>query len=734
MYKSIFLKENEKDIFKSLKDQGIKTEIFEHHLGNLFNRIYNNFVGYYIFRQDDIVYKIIVLPKTIEENDSAEKEFVNYLLHYYRISSKYRLDRDKKIPDSLLQLAFESNNNEDSSHNQLDEFQSHRYRAILQYIEDFFKRHKNSKRIKVDYTSQSIKHTLNLKRNIKELDKTKIHQRQNRDIAFSLLATITFNALTLFLAHKLDDMDEELKKELTYEVKKLKSRLLKKYSIERGYKLTVATLQGVKIDRFFRKTEETRQLLVDIKSLFGFEQMYSDDAIKINHRQDLTTTSLFINPHNFYEWYVYDILKKYTDANSKSIEFDKKEGTAINYLLNEKNKSSNPDYIVTDESKKIKIVLDAKWKNVNEFGDVKPSDYLKLKFDASLIGTKEYGICSYLIYPHIAIDENSFDIFVEDESIFNFNTIEIDMEFEKHHDILSFDFDTKKLEKSIEENSQVEQLKSLSEELNHNIAISRTSTISKLIDEEDNELKDILKFELDTKLIESAFVLSEQLEEKILLPEIEEILERYEDVLEDESKKFLKSSSAIYSHYKDKEYKHFDYSMPASGFWKLIELELNTSFVWYLRILHNVCNNKSPWVKICKPNTRIEQSLDSGKRVTLTQVDKQDKKILQSVMFGGIKLLLEDQTTLEEFNTFFKQHNNEEYFIKNDLPKLVDKVTIFRNEHAHIKAMSLSKFKELWELLFDKNDNDVTALEKIIVFKKKFILFYKLQNRRRELV
>lgn len=103
-------------------------------------------------------------------------------------------------------------------------------------------------------------------------------------------------------------------------------------------------------------------------------------------------------------------------------------------------------------------------------------------------------------------------------------------------------------------------------------------------------------------------------------------------------------------------------------------------------------------------------------------------------MFGGIKLLLEDQTTLEEFNTFFKQHNNEEYFIKNDLPKLVDKVTIFRNEHAHIKAMSLSKFKELWELLFDKNDNDVTALEKIIVFKKKFILFYKLQNRRRELV
>ncbi len=447
MYEPIFLKENEKDIFKSLKNQGIKTEVFEHHLDNLFNRIYNNFVGYYIFRQDDKVYKIIVLPKTIEPSDSAEKEFVDYLLHYYRLKNKYaKLDKEKNIPESLLQLAFNNNKSKDSSHNFLEEFQSLKYMAILQDIETFFKRHKNSKRIKIGYVSQSIKHTLDLKRNLKELDKTKIHQTQSKDVVFSMLATVTYNALKLFLVQKYSKIHEDI---LLKEVKKVKSTLLKKYKIEKGYKLSLANLQGIKLIKLFSKTEENKQLLVDIKSLFGFEQMYKDNEVSVEHRQDLITTSLFINPSNFYEWYVYDILKKYVDNNGKTIKFDKKEGTATKYFLNEKSKSSNPDYILTDEEGKVKIVIDAKWKNVNEFSDVKPNDYLKLKFDASLIEIKGYSVGSFLIYPKINIDEYSFNMFVEDKTVFNFSAIEIDLNFEKDGNRLRFDFDMESITKNM---------------------------------------------------------------------------------------------------------------------------------------------------------------------------------------------------------------------------------------------------------------------------------------------
>jgi hypothetical protein len=202
MYKTIFLRENEKDIFQALKNQGIKTEVFEHRLAELFNRVYNNYVGYYLFKQDDVVYKMIVLPKIIEPSDSAEKKFVDYLLHYYRIKNIYKLDKERNIPKSLLQLAFKSNNSQENSHRLLEEFQSHKYKAILQEIESFFKRHKNSKRIRVDYISQSVKYKLNLKLNIKELDKTKIHQTQSKDVVFSMLATIAYSALKLLVSQK----------------------------------------------------------------------------------------------------------------------------------------------------------------------------------------------------------------------------------------------------------------------------------------------------------------------------------------------------------------------------------------------------------------------------------------------------------------------------------------------------------------------------------------------------
>ena len=724
MYRTIFLRENEKDIFQALKKQGIKTKVFEHRLADLFNRVYNNYVGYYVFKQDDVVYKMIVLPKTIEPSDSAEKEFVNYLLHYYRINNIYKLDREKKIPDSLLQLAFKSNNSKYGSHNLLDEFQSHRYRAILQAIEDFFKRHKNSKRIKVDYVSQSIKHKLNLKRNIKELDKTKIHQIQSKDVVFSMLATITYNALKLFVTQKYSGLEEKYRDELFKEVKRLQATLLKKYKIERGYKLSIATLQGIKLAKLFSKTGENKQLLVDIKSLFGFEQMYKDNITSIEYRQDLTTTSLFINPSNFYEWYVYDILKNYTEDNGKTIQFDKEEGTATQYYLNKEPKSSNPDYILTDKVNKVKIVIDAKWKNVNEFGDIKPSDYLKLKFDASLLEKQDYTIGSYLVYPKITkLIDNTFNMKVDKVSVFDFNAIEINMNFEQYGNSLNFDFDVKELKEKIEVNTQIEKLKSASVVLSETISNTRTETLSKLIEAEDSEEKEVLKAELDTTLLDSAISLSEQLEEEEILPEIEEILNKYETVLEEESKKFLKSSSVIYSYYKEKAYEHFDYSMPGSGFWKLIELELNTSFIWYLRIQSNVCDNSSPWVKVCSRNKRIEQNLDNGKKVLLTQSDKQDKTKLQSVMFGGIQLLLKDNTTLDEFDTFFEQHKSEEFFIKNDLMQLIEQVSILRNEHAHIKAMSLEKFEQLWNLLFNKNNSSITSLEEIMEFKKKMRAF-----------
>ena len=116
MIQTIFLKENEKDIFHSLQNQGIDTSKFEHHFIDLFNKMYNNEVGYYIFQQDGQIYKIIILPKMIDEKSpTVQKEFVDYLLHYHRVNNKYKFDTTKQIANSLLSLAFEENNQDENN-------------------------------------------------------------------------------------------------------------------------------------------------------------------------------------------------------------------------------------------------------------------------------------------------------------------------------------------------------------------------------------------------------------------------------------------------------------------------------------------------------------------------------------------------------------------------------------------------------------------------------------------
>ena len=715
MYQTIFLRENEKDIFQTLKNKGIKTKVFENHLAELFNRVYNNFVGYYTFRQEETVYKIIVLPKTIEASESAEKEFVDYLLHYYRIKNLYKIDNERNISNSLLQLAFESNNSKETGHNFLEEFQAHRFRAILQDIEAFFKRHKSSKRIKENYISQSIKHKLNLNQNIKEIDKTKIHQIKTKEIIFSIFATIAYSALKLFVTQKYQNKKSE---EVVKDAKRVQSMLLKKYRIERGYKLSLQKLQSIKVEKLFSKTQDTKQLLVDIKSLFGFEQMYKDDTRSIGYRQDLTTSSLFINPNNFYEWYVYDILKKYTEESGKSIEFDKREGTRTEYLLNEEPKNSNPDYILTDENKKVKIVIDAKWKNVEKIGKIKSDDYLKLKFDAFLLEQKGYIVSPYLVYPSMKIEDRNFAIKSDEDTIFQFHAIEIGMAFEKYGNSLEFDFDVQEVQERIENEEQKQIIKHIGAESSVAIGPMRDTLISELIQAKDEKSKEELGGLFDEALYAESQKLVQTLDKEIILPEVQEILDEFRDVMEDESITFIKSTSTIFGHYRNDEGVIFDFSMPGSGLWKLIEVELNTSFIWQLRIMSQVCNNQDPWTKICKRNAKIDQELDNGKKVSLSMSDKKDKSKLQSVMLGGIKLLLNDSSTLNEFNPFFTRYNEDTGFLKDKLPDVIEKVITFRNEHAHIKAMSKETFKELWDLLFKKDEKDRSNVQKMLMFKQ----------------
>jgi len=725
LIKTIFLKENEKDIFRSLQNQGVDTTRFEHHFIDLFNKMYNNEVGYYTFEQDEQIYKIIILPKTIDEKSpTAQKEFVNYLLHYHRVNNKYNFNKTKQIPNSLLSLAFEENNqDENNSHNPIEEFEYYKYKSILESIEAFFKRHKNYKKVQVNYKSQDIKYKLNLSKNIKELDKTKIHQTQSLDVMYSQIATITHGTLKLFAKRRIDIIkDEKYKKHLIQETKKMISFIAKKYPIDKNYKFSLSKLNNSKTTKVYSKKSDTKLLLVDIKSLFGFEQMYEDNKVNVSNRYDLTTTSFFINPSTFYEWYVYDILKDFAEDKKYIILFDKNttNETATFYNLQSLKtdnkpikKSSNPDYIIIDEDKKIKIVLDAKWKNVLSLSKIDSADFLKLKHDSQLLENDNYKTTPYLIYPNYLSDEDKIDISKDNNQYFDFGVLQIDMDFDKEKNSIDFKYDFEKIEKQIEKEKYEKNIQGSSNKLTSEIDIRRSELITQLLNSDGLENKEEIFGKLDQYLLESSDKLSQELNTEVLPTEIESIINEFNDILTSESKKFLKSSGLIYSYYKDKHYKYFDYSMPASGLWKLIEIELNTSFIWYVRIQKGICNNDCPWTSLHDRYTDIAHTIDRKKRVKLNQYEYNTDK-LQSVMLGGIKLLLGSDV----ITNYFSNTLTSESYISEDF---IQQISNFRNEHAHIKAMSLEKFENLYTLLFSVDDNGLSSVTKILEFKKSIL-------------
>ena len=479
-------------------------------------------------------------------------------------------------------------------------------------------------------------------------------------------------------------------------------------------------LIGAKTYKYFKKKQLDRALYSNILSLFGLEHFFDDNGEKDINR-NIRFDSLFLRPEIMYEWYVYDILKKYANESAKTILFDKiGSGTTIKYKLKTQNKpiskKSEPDYVLVDDINNIKIVIDAKWKiaNINSAKTIQPSDYLKLKLDSSLLENDKYKTISCLIYSKIITGNDQLIMDIEKE--FNFTILQVDMSFDEEENKINFENEYAEIQKRIDaeietknKNEKLDTIKKESKVLSDEVDNSRLDVITKLLNQESFESKEEVLSELDTKLLRSAEQLNDSVDEYIS-PEIEKLLIEYEDILEVDSKKFLKSSSSIYQYYKNKNYEHFDYSMPGSGLWKLIELELNTSFSWSLRVKSHVCNTACPWTNISSKSRSIMQELQNGKKVKLNQYEKGNPNKLQGLMLGGISLLLKDDRTIEEFK-------EQGIYLSGELADLVSKIIKLRNDHAHIRAMSIDKYMELDVLLFNKSD-ERSNLEKLLDYKR----------------
>jgi len=379
--KLIFVNENE-NIFEACAKQGVVANI--EHLKFISAKANNNYIGYYQFLQDEeVYYKIYILPKTtprVESEEENKRAFIELLSKYYQLKSKYSSikyeSRNRNIVDFALEREKES-----SRSDKLDDFIAYKYSDALQTIEQFFKKHKNSLSKEKRFYAQSVRHQFDLKRNILELDKSKIYQQKKEPYLYSKLAIISVEVLHHFLKHKGKNR----------EAKKLKNRIEAKYGID-SYNFKPKEIGSKKVLKLFKSSDE-KELYLALLSLLGVENYFEDNSYKAMlklHNQH----AHFFRPEQLFEWKVYDHLLKSSEFTHLHYEgLHAKEIKEDFYLESKEHKvkySSNPDLIGKKEGEF--YIIDAKWKL---FDTANENDIQKLARDAKIRGYKK-GI---LIYP-----------------------------------------------------------------------------------------------------------------------------------------------------------------------------------------------------------------------------------------------------------------------------------------------------------------------------------------------
>jgi len=387
MTKTLFVDENE-DIFEAFDRLGVEyTQKIVKHLRFISNKKSNNYIGYYQFKSENIYYKFYILPKTSPKTDNEnlnKKNFINLLKIYYELKAKYKVIKSEEIFDNIIDFSFDDRKNQNNS-DELDDFINYKYENALRVVEKFFKKHNHSIFKEINFNSQSVKNSLDIKRNITERDKSKIHQRKKVPFKYSKIALVSLECIEYFL-------QKELLKSVKSKAKKLNSKIKSRYYLKEDFSFKLKQITSKKITKLFKSNEQL-ELYYALLQLIGvenyFENNSSRELLKLHNQH-----SLFFRPEKLFEWIVYDYLnKEYKGYEILKDSFG--EGTTSQYLLADTERDSNPDFILKKDDEV--IVVDAKWKILKKKSDIGFDDVAKLRRDSLL----NSATSALLIYPKV---------------------------------------------------------------------------------------------------------------------------------------------------------------------------------------------------------------------------------------------------------------------------------------------------------------------------------------------
>jgi len=421
--REIFISENENLVQKLIEEDIDLTCIkAKKELAKISAKVFNSKVGYVAFKgKEETLYKVYVIPKIFDTNMSNQelkKKFFQYMKRAFELIGKYEKKYYEEFENYDTILLFHKRGR---AFIDFEDVISFKYSKVLQDMYLYFQKRMAYKVKHEAYYSQTLKHRLDLKRNVKELDKSKIHQIRKDILIYSELAFITYQVLNTFQKTKLRILDKITRKNLEYLVNKLKNLLRRKYKADTSKSMNVKRLLSSSTKTLFRKTEDKKlySLLLSLLS----EEIKMDDKDK-----DITVIpnviTFFVSPEKIYELHVFDCFS----SKLKNVRFQQSKEYKIVINGHSKGKKSIPDILVETEGST--LLIDVKWKILEK--EPSDEDILKLERDVKVWKKSGKKLIPILIYPKIVNPLlnrkfNRIRLNFPDEKTFGFYISQIDI-------------------------------------------------------------------------------------------------------------------------------------------------------------------------------------------------------------------------------------------------------------------------------------------------------------------
>lgn len=183
--------------------------------------------------------------------------------------------------------------------------------------------------------------------------------------------------------------------------------------------------------------------------------------------------------------------------------------------------------------------------------------------------------------------------------------------------------------------------------------------------------------------------------------------------LEPKSRTFLETSLCVEEVAVQRFATDFDYSAAACPLWKIVELELNLSVGWLVRLLREVASRQSAWIARSDrdPRDRVEipTGVEPHKRVELNERDSLDVNRLKGLMLGPMQYMLSfadhnglrDEVLMQQIAGEWDRDALDRFLFARtrkshtSVHRAIARITDLRNKHAHLAAMDRVKFDKL---------------------------------------